>query len=317
MGSSDTEHGDDDNNSATYHSRDEHLLAELALIDNICLDSAASSGDETVGSDDRGTDSEDEGAYLTDEEMDAEGYENKQPMDPGRWFNGTDLGIIPPVPTHQAEDQQPQYLAGCKWTSENWSCPYDAVFMSFWSIYKQSSPRWREDWVECSPDWNGPLGDNFDHLILLTRTPLNTDDQAAWFSRYRDHFRDQLSRADSESFPRWGPATAPAVRILRFIFGRFNGPYVEQDLICLKCRAPSRAKIDICFLIGGLQRNLRNLAPSLDVIWEEFLRRYETKPFHQQARCHCNGQNRVERLSMPAPPGFGSNAGRLHPLDPL
>ena len=237
-------------------------------------------------------------------------------MDPSRWFDGADLGIIPPVPTHQTEDQQPQYLAGCKWTSENWSCPYDAVFMSFWSIYKQSSPHWREDWVECSPDWNGPLGNNFDHLILLARTPLNTDDQAVWFCRYRDRFRDQLSHVDSESFPRWGPATAPVVRILRFTFGRFNGPYVEQDLICSKCGALSRAEIDICFLIGGLQRNLRNSAPSLQVVWEEFLRRYQTKPFYKQARCHCNGQNIVQRLRMPGAPWIWFERGEASPVGP-
>jgi hypothetical protein len=39
-----------------------------------------------------------------------------------------------------------QTRAGCVWDGGNWSCAYDAVFMSFWFIYRGSSPGWRNEW---------------------------------------------------------------------------------------------------------------------------------------------------------------------------
>jgi hypothetical protein len=115
------------------------------------------------------------------------------------------LGVVPPQPTGSTRGQRPMpYDAGCIWTEDDWSCSYDAVFMVFWSLYEQSPSRWRKDWVELSPEWNVSLGNNFNHLIILTDTPVDVRDRAKWFSRYRDRFRDQLSRNDPKSFPRRG-----------------------------------------------------------------------------------------------------------------
>ena len=82
----------------------------------------------------------------------------------------------------------------CAWVMEDWSCSYDAVFLSFLSIYERSSADWRNDWIRHSRDWNTPLGNDFDHLIILTGTPVGTCDHAEWFSRYCDRFCDQLSQ---------------------------------------------------------------------------------------------------------------------------
>ena len=97
---------------------------------------------------------------------------------------------------------------------EDWSCPYDAVFMVFWVLYEQSSASWRNDWVQHAPDWNIPLKNNFDHLVILTNTPVDVQDCATWFSRYRDRFHDQLSRRDPKTFPRSSVAVSRAGSIL-------------------------------------------------------------------------------------------------------
>lgn len=65
--------------------------------------------------------------------------------------------------------------------------------MVFWSLYEQSPPRWCNDWAQSAPEWNIPLGNNFNHLIILAGTPISIQDHAKWFSCYRDRFRDQLS----------------------------------------------------------------------------------------------------------------------------
>ena len=215
---------------------------------------------------------------------------------------GAELRIVAPVLALRAEDQQLQHLAGCKWTSKNWSCPYDAVFMSLWSIYNQSSPGWREDWVGHSSHWNSPLSKDFDHLILLANTPLKADEEAECFSRYRDRFREQLSHVDSKSFPRQGQVSAAVSRILGHTFGRSGGPYIEQHLICPRCETLTETKIDTCFVtIGAKRKSNRRDFVSLAGIWEEFLKHHQTKPL-RQAECHCGGQNEVKRLRMPDTP---------------
>ena len=56
-------------------------------------------------------------------------------------------------------------MAGCMWVVEDWPCSYDAFFMAFRSLYKQFPAHWRNDWKQKTPEWNGSLTNNFDHLI--------------------------------------------------------------------------------------------------------------------------------------------------------
>ncbi|KAF9779748.1 hypothetical protein BJ322DRAFT_1086264 [Thelephora terrestris] len=233
------------------------------------------------------------------------------------WFNGVELGIIPPTPTRAAGYQSPQrYRAGCEWTSADWSCSYDAIFMSFWTIYEQSYVGWRDVWTRHSPDWNTPLGNNFDHLILLTDTLVNARDHAVWFSRYRDRFRDQLSRTDPRMFPRRGPVSASASRILQVIFGQDAGLCLEQRLVCSGCGISARAERETYLLAAGSGLD-RKIPISLHTVWDNFIQRCQTDPFHQNSRCsRCQGQNKVRCLEMPDVPWIWFEREKSSPVGP-
>lgn len=288
--------GDDSDDNATI------VIADPAPIEDIILDSATSSEEDP----EENANSEGENHDPFDRDMDTEEdnevalEEDGGPANINHWFDGAELGIIPPPLTHETEDQRSQrrYSSGCEWTSNNWSCSYDTVFMSFWSIYKESSARWRRNWVRYSPNWNGPLSNNFDHLTLLADTPASPRDQSMWFSRYRDRFRDQLSGRDPKSFPRWGPVPSSAAQILRVTFSRFEGPHLEQDLVCMSCKASTTAEIDICFLAYGLEQDFQKPTP-LHSVWAQFTERYRTEVFPSQAKCHCCHQKTVKELKMP------------------
>ena len=73
--------------------------------------------------------------------------------------------------------------------------------------------------MQHSQDWNTPLGNDFDHLIILTGTLVDVHDHAEWFSHYCDCFHDQLSQRDPTSFPCRGPVSASASWILEIMFG--------------------------------------------------------------------------------------------------
>lgn len=234
--------------------------------------------DEIIDTEDNGVDTEDDG------------------------FGTEELNIVPPWPTCSGGDKRLPYTAGCVWTEEDWSCSYDAVFMAFWSLYEQSSPTWRNDWVQRAPEWNVPLGNNFDHLLILTDTPIGIQNRAKWFCCYRDRFRDQLSRKDPKSFPRRGRLPASASRILEIIFGRTAGPYLVQHLICGSCGVQSQAECEFCFLLLTCRRN--NPSPVwLRTAWEEFIHRSKTNAARTGTTCpRCPAPNNVEVLRMPDVP---------------
>jgi hypothetical protein len=254
-------------------------------------------------------DSECEDSDLEDEDGDEE------PLELNRQVT-VELGLVPPRPSCDTGDRQPPYTAGCVWTEEDWSCSYDAVFMAFWSLYEQSSPGWRNDWVRLTPEWNIPLSDNFNHLILLANTPIDVRDRTKWFSRYRDRFRDQLSLKEPGSFPRRGPHPASASRILEITFGRTAGPYLVQHLICQACGAPSQTERELCFITIGHSGNDKSPI-SLRAIWEEFVRDSETNPARLGTACpHCQGPNQVEILRMPDVPWIWFERDRHSPVRP-
>jgi hypothetical protein len=169
--------------------------------------------------------------------------------------------------------------------------------MSFWSIYEQSSAGWRNDWTQDSRDWNVPLGNNFNHLILLADTPVTAPDQFTWFSRYRDRFCQQLHLMEPESFPRWGQFSTSASQILQVVSGQTEEPYLEQDLICSQCEVLAKVKVYTCSFTN--RHDLQTLT-SIWVVWGEIIKCYCTAP--RQARCHCQGQNEVKDLKIPDTP---------------
>lgn len=288
-------------------------------INDILLDSVIHSEVEGTGPDDEDTDTEDEDTNAMEEDHEVTLREDGDQGPAGFrcGFDGVELGFVPPLPPHGAGDHWARrYAAGCVWVMEDWSCSYDAVFMSFWSIYEQSSMGWRSDWIRHSQDWNTPLSNNFDHLIILADTPVDTRDHAMWFSRYRNRFRDQLSQANPVSFPRRGPVPASASRILEIMFGRDTGPYLEQDLICPNCGGSSQVEAETRFLTAGFGRDRKRSTP-LQTVWEDFIRRSTTRVSHFGSNCcHCQGRNKVQGLRMPDTPWIWFERERKSPISP-
>ena len=188
--------------------------------------------------------------------------------------------------------------------------------MSFWSLYEQSSVGWRNDWILYAPDWNIPLGNNFDHLIILADTPVGACDRAEWFSYYRDRLHDQLSQANSRSFPRRGPFTASASRILELMFGWDTGPYLEWHLVCSDCGTLSQTEPETCLLAMGLGCDRRTPIP-LHTVWTSFIKHSRTDTSRQEATCPCcQGQNKVQALRMPDAPWIWFEREKRSPVTP-
>ena len=327
--------GDDGNNAASptvvSHDDDDpsilRTIENLILENDVLLDSATNSGDESVDFEDEETDSEVEDADFLDEGMNVGGEgdnraSQQEDEEGGRgtlnhWFDGVEFGVVPPAPTCSTGDRQLQkYRAGCRWVSADWSCSYDAVFMSFWAIYEQSSASWRGNWIQHRSEWNTPLSNNFDHLILLADTPVNSHDYAMWFSRYRDRFRDQLSRMDPKAFPRTGPLGASASGILQVVFGRDAGPYLEQRLVCSDCGTLGRAECEFYLIAAG--HGLDHRIPTLlRAVWENFIQRCQRDPFHPNQKCSlCRSPNEVRGLEMPDVPWIWFEREQPSPVVP-
>ena len=188
--------------------------------------------------------------------------------------------------------------------------------MTFWSLYRQSPVDWRDSWKQYAPEWNGPLSNNFDHLILLANTPISVRDHAEWFSQYRDRFRDQLSHADPGSFPRRGQEVASADRILEVMFSQDTGPYLEQSLVCGNCGALSQANREICFLTVSCGKGSKTPV-WLHTVWEEFVCHSKTNTARSAMKCsQCRGPNKVQALRMPAVPWIWFERNRYSPVWP-
>ena len=328
---SDAMGSDDDDHSNTDHNSDTGANTEDTLAYDILLDSAANSEAEDVGlspedtdsagedtdSDGESIDAQDEDDEHEDGDGDGEGDSEGDGEESGESSCGFIVppGVVPPQPICRAADQQSSpYTAGCVWT-EDWSCPYDAVFMVFWTLYKQSSASWRDGWARHAPVWNRPLKNNFDHLIILGDTP-GVQDHATWFSRYRDRFRDQLSRADLKRFPRRGPVPTSVGWILEVMFGSTAEPHLEQHLICGDCGALSQTEREIRYLATNFGRG-DNTPVWLHTVWTEFVNDSKTIVARSRARCsHCQGPNRVRDLKMPGTPWIWFERGPRSPVWP-
>ena len=309
-----TNNGDDDCSGTAGSGCD--AVVGNTLVHDIFLDSVACSEDEGIDFED--TSSEGEGSGAQEEEFEAGSSKegDAELADPNFGF-GIDLGIVPPWPTHGAGDQRPPlYTAGCVWTEEDWSCPYDAAFMVFWTLYEQSPASWRTDWAQRAPDWNTPLSNNFDHLIILADTSVDIQDHTKWFSRYRDRFRDQLSRMNPRAFPRRGKSSASVSRILEIISGQASGPYLEQHLICTSCRTLSQTERDIWPLVIGYKGKNKNPV-WLHAVWTELIRNLERTAARPRVTCsHCHSPNEVQELKMPDVPWIWFERGEYSPIWP-
>jgi len=106
---------------------------------------------------------------------------------------------------------------------------------SFWSIYKNSPPGWRNEWRQQTSEWNDFLGAAFDSLLAAAQNGQTS--QAALshkFTFFRETFCDKLSQIDPVSFRRHGAALASVCRILGHILNGFAEcePYLDQVVAC-------------------------------------------------------------------------------------
>jgi hypothetical protein len=201
--------------------------------------------------------------------------------------------------------------AGCAWSGENWSCAYDAVFMSFWSIYRGSSPDWRSEWRQRSPRWSNLLGTAFDSLLASTQGAW-TGSQAALsreFNSFRDSFRDELSRIDPACFRRHGAVPASVCRILGRIFGDSaeREPHLDQLVACDPCgiSISNRCSLPLFgltrLLDGYFNEDILGRCLPLQTAMTRYIQRFSQEP-HRNRCPTCSGPLVVKSLSIPDMP---------------
>lgn len=116
----------------------------------------------------------------------------------------------PPASTLQIQEY------GCRWDSDNYSCSYDCVFMTFVWAYFHATGHWRTTWTGQSVVAK-TLSRHFKTIVraiegLVKNQP--TPQISTLFSRGRDAFRDVLSEQNPGTFRRFGPVDACLIDIL-------------------------------------------------------------------------------------------------------
>jgi hypothetical protein len=212
-----------------------------------------------------------------------------------------------PLAEGPGEQPRPRIMAGCMWDSNNWSCAYDTVFMSFWSIYRKSSPGWRDRWRRQAPDWNNFLGAAFDFLLAMdqngrtSQTALSRE-----FTSFRETFRDKLSQVNSTYFRRHGRVPASVCRILGHIFSRSveREPHLNQVVVCNQCGTTMHNRCSFA-LLGSTELlneylNEDDVSPflPLQTAVTRYIQRLSQEP-HCEHRSTCSGRFEVDSLSFP------------------
>jgi hypothetical protein len=288
-----TRTGDDDSNSGQGDSEDEDNSQPDSNADEIPMpmdDIPLDEGDILLDVDDMeifldeyAEDEVDE--ELSDKEPDVVGDESLPIAEEHRWL--------------------PSNLnTGCVWDADDYSCAFDAVFMTFYSIYGRSDQIWRNIWKGESPEWNGPLGNLFDLLLSVTTTS-DPRDYSSWFSRCRDIFRDQVTESNPLLFPR-GHHFAPVGDILQRILGGTNAePLACQNLACVGCGAEKpNARLSLSYLCYSF--NLDPLRYSQDpdilplqLVLARYVEKYSVEPGLPYRQCRvCQAAQQVISLRL-------------------
>ena len=93
---------------------------------------------------------------------------------------------------------------GCIWSSSDWSCAYDSVFMIFTYMHQQPPSSWAKLF-----QIHSPLACLLSHQI----EPLNSDSSISLFNHSHDMFHDALFSKSQSKFPRHGPVGSDLVDI--------------------------------------------------------------------------------------------------------
>ena len=280
---------------------------EETQFDNILLDDCSEDGTEDDSSEDEGQD----GGVVAAAAV-VVAADETDPME-------IDEGITTPVPQQNGRETPLQFQAGCVWVEADWSCAYDAVFMAFFTIYWQSSPGWRSDWRQQTPEWTAQLADHFDLLLGVLNSGGNSrEGLSTLFSDLRDQFRDQLSGFSQQKFPRRGREPASVCKILELLFGSVVGPGVDRNLGCTRCGAVSQTSHNFPFLAyfqqGYRQETDPRFIPSETLLTRFIDTRYTSLDL---PRCDsCNGVRELQSITMEDLPWIWFETERKAPMAP-
>ena len=109
-----------------------------------------------------------------------------------------------------------QFMAGCQWSQQDWSCAYDTTFMSLFSTFLSLSGRQQQQ-LQIQLNKSGNFGDSLRNLTN-TNNPTGND-----FNDARDHLRDYLSSNDPLTFIRHGHHGASVSNIFEKLFPSQQG----------------------------------------------------------------------------------------------
>ncbi|KAG6815096.1 hypothetical protein H0H93_010990, partial [Arthromyces matolae] len=122
---------------------------------------------------------------------------------------------------------------GCKWDNTNWSCAYDAMFMSFYCMFRQWGSEQRKDWMKTNIH-TCALGK------LFAGNPSTTSD----FIVQRNRFRRYLHEVNSPAFPLTGPISISTTRIADYLLQTESvTTEVSYILTCPSCPFSTTANL--------------------------------------------------------------------------
>jgi len=176
------------------------------------------------------------------------------------------------------------FISGCSWSSDNYSCAYDTIFMTFFSIYRSLDDERRIIFRHILNEF-GSLGDSLEILMEPERQNVTQ------FNLLRDRLRDHLSSIDPINFRRYGRHGAPLSLILEMIVPRTQYKLNIYGR-CTSTQCGNRSKIGTDFLQGILAVRCSSDAPcslesnhTLDV--GEHLTKLLNQVHRGNAMCSC------------------------------
>jgi len=173
--------------------------------------------------------------------------------------------------------------AGCRWDELNWSCAYDCVFMSLYTIFACANSPLRKKIKNASP-----LAKTLEHSftnILNSRSATTTI-----FNNHRDKLRDNLSTHSPNQFHRYGHHGTSASAILDILFPA-NGRRLITTAYCSNDCDLSTQEINIHMPDTIIPSNIIDngtspILTNLDQYISNFL--HESLPRENLMEMYCN-----------------------------
>jgi hypothetical protein len=214
----------------------------------------------------------------------------------------------PPAPP-PAPPLSPFAPAGCTWNAEDWSCPYDSLIMSFYSVFVQASSEWQAEWRALDPQadsWSMCL------TYLMESILAAGHDNNAVFNQASNTVHAKLHAQEPSTFP-YGPVPAPV--------GHATYKSMYQPMASLMEMMDSQYCMNECMPSTQVSaRALHNLVlpgyiPSLsqvhahshpgqhyDMPLRDVVHEWMTPPSSQASCSECNTELIHKRALMAAPP---------------